>query len=328
MRCLTDYIGILGCGSTTPESGLYINTLPGVSLRQIDQIADEDQITYQGVWDDVQERAVRRFETKVKAELSKRFKITTIQDVVDITKNLETTTTANAAKLRGFIIDLDNFVSENHFVVSNFQRIYIQQLFLYLTGAVNTTVYLFDAVKGTQLDSYSVTGAAGWNTINVNEAYTARKIFACYDATNVTGTDNLIEKGFSCCECEINIEGAESNIAATVKESDLTKGENGYGLSGIFSSQCTYDSLVCNNKNIFSTAFWYLLGAELMSEVIYTSRLNQYTTIGAQKAKELRLEFEERFKEELTSAVEGVNVNTYDCCLECNEQILIKSSVC
>jgi hypothetical protein len=328
MNCLKNFIGILGCNSSDPESGIYINSLPGISLKQMDQIANEDKITYSGVWDDVQERAARRFETKVKAELSKRFKISTIQQTFDLTKNLQTTTTANSAKYRGFFIDLDRFISDNNYVVSNFQRIYVQQLFLYLTGAVNTTVKIFDAVKGTQLKSVSVTGASGWNTVNINESYTARKLFIAYDATSITGTDNLIEVDFPCCDCTLDVQGAQSDISSTIRESDLTKGTNGYGLTGVFSSQCTYDSLVCNNKNVFSSAWWYLLGSEVMSEVIYTNRLSQYTTIGAQKAKDLRKEFEEIFMDELESSVMGVNVNAYDCCLECNEQVLIKESLC
>lgn len=62
MNCLTDYIGIRVCSTdTSPESGLFINPLPGLSLESIDKIADKDQITYRGVWADAQEEAYQRF---------------------------------------------------------------------------------------------------------------------------------------------------------------------------------------------------------------------------------------------------------------------------
>ena len=74
--CLTDYIGIRGCsGDDAPESGLYINSLPGISLESIDRIATEDHITYKGVWSDVQDEAYQVFAVDFFNELLKCFKV-------------------------------------------------------------------------------------------------------------------------------------------------------------------------------------------------------------------------------------------------------------
>lgn len=61
MNCLTDYIGLKGCSNEPPASGLYINTLPGISLQSLDMIATPDQITYKGLWSDAQEEAFNEF---------------------------------------------------------------------------------------------------------------------------------------------------------------------------------------------------------------------------------------------------------------------------
>jgi hypothetical protein len=62
MSCLTDYIGIRVCSTDeAPGSGLYINSLPGLSLESIDAIADQDQTTYRGVWADAQDEAYQLF---------------------------------------------------------------------------------------------------------------------------------------------------------------------------------------------------------------------------------------------------------------------------
>lgn len=62
MTCLIDYIGIRGCSNETPESGLYIDSLPGISLESMDKIADSSQqITYKGVYKDAQVEASERF---------------------------------------------------------------------------------------------------------------------------------------------------------------------------------------------------------------------------------------------------------------------------
>jgi hypothetical protein len=75
MSCLTDYIDIKVCyGQTMPEGG-FINSLPGISLESIDAIASEDQITYRGVWDDVQAEAFDRFEMDLMEEINRCYNL-------------------------------------------------------------------------------------------------------------------------------------------------------------------------------------------------------------------------------------------------------------
>ncbi len=80
MDCLKDYIGIQGCGAPVPLappgetlsdvfSGLYINQLPGVSLKSIEKLADEEQQNYLGVWADIQRRALLKFGIAFKARI-------------------------------------------------------------------------------------------------------------------------------------------------------------------------------------------------------------------------------------------------------------------
>jgi hypothetical protein len=75
LQCLTGYIGILGCGTTEPGSGLYINSLPGITMGMIDGIADSEQITYIGVWKDVEKRGLLKFRTAFMAALNKCYQI-------------------------------------------------------------------------------------------------------------------------------------------------------------------------------------------------------------------------------------------------------------
>lgn len=75
MICLIDYIGLRVCGTESPESGLFINSLPGISLESIDKIADSEQITYKGVWNDVQTEAAARFYIDVVSEITKCYSI-------------------------------------------------------------------------------------------------------------------------------------------------------------------------------------------------------------------------------------------------------------
>lgn len=87
MDCLKDYIGIKVCGDETPGSGLFINSLPGISLESIDKIANEDQITYAGVWSDVQDEAAVRFEMDFITEVNKCYQLNAYCDYEDLICN-------------------------------------------------------------------------------------------------------------------------------------------------------------------------------------------------------------------------------------------------
>lgn len=77
LTCLVDYIGLQNCGGVyeQSESGLYINSLPGISLESIEKIADAEQVTYKGVWDDAQTEAMVRFKIDFIAEVTRCYKI-------------------------------------------------------------------------------------------------------------------------------------------------------------------------------------------------------------------------------------------------------------
>jgi hypothetical protein len=82
--------------------------------------------------------------------------------------------------------------------------------------------------------------------------------------------------------------------------------------------------LVCEKKDLFDVALWYLHGTELMIEITSTDEMNQYTTIGMEKAEKLKEEFYAEFQSALTDAVQSITPADSDCvpsCLECNDNV-------
>ncbi len=97
MQCFTDYIGLSLCGGVydAPASGIYINSLPGLSLESIDKVADQEQINYMGVWEDVQTNALQQFRLDIIAEINKCYKVNCDCDYdVLICENIEVLTQA------------------------------------------------------------------------------------------------------------------------------------------------------------------------------------------------------------------------------------------
>jgi hypothetical protein len=75
MDCFINHIGLKYCGNETPPSGIFLNSLPGISIENMDKIADSEQITYMGVWNDVQTEALAQFRLDVIAEIRKCYKL-------------------------------------------------------------------------------------------------------------------------------------------------------------------------------------------------------------------------------------------------------------
>lgn len=74
LDCVIDYIGLALCPGDgaydQPPSGIYITSLPGISLESIDKIANQEQTTYLGVWADIQKSAADQFKVDVMQELN------------------------------------------------------------------------------------------------------------------------------------------------------------------------------------------------------------------------------------------------------------------
>lgn len=99
LSCYTNYIGLTLCYGEgvydVPPSGVYIDTLPGLQLESIDKIATEEQITFKGVWEDVQKGALGQFRQDVLFELKKCYSLNTECDLDElICNNIELTTQA------------------------------------------------------------------------------------------------------------------------------------------------------------------------------------------------------------------------------------------
>jgi len=339
LTCLNDWIGVEGCTDPLPLSGFYINDLPGVNLRNIDQIADDEQVDFQGVFDEIQKRALKRFDTDIRAKFAERWQVKTLTQSLRPVKNVDTTsTTANSGQYRGLIKQFCE--AEDSVIISNLLVHSVQTIQIYPSNTqAAVPIKIFDADLGTELFSTTANLTADtWNTIQVNEIFTAPRIFICYDATNITSYSLAYDLlGDNFCNCASEIEGATSDIPPTT----YTTGIETYGLTVEMSSKCSYHGLICNNKETFTQPLLYLLGSELMTERINSSRINRWTTIDLKQAKELRKEFEARYQGgeidpdtalsfhlhgELDKALDGINLDGHDCCLQCNEDVIFQDA--
>lgn len=337
--CLNDYIGIQGCANATSDSGEYLNRLlPGITLENIDKIAEADQVTYLGVWTDVQKRSWKRFQNELIRGFQNRYQIQSIQKSVDLLKFIDTSAdqTLAAAEWRGFTVELTP-LNTQIWAASDLQMVYVQSLRIYRKAVTVAAIgKIFDLVTGEVLHTFTipVNTVAGWTTISIEQYFLAYRLFMAYDATAIESVSQVLNADtinhFHDCGCDFyyngfngGIRGAKTaSLLATVTDDDITTGSNIYGLSGVFSIQCSFNALVCNNKESFLMPWAYILGAELMWERQYSGRISRWTVgIDKEKAKELQREFESRFFKEIETVIAGISLNDSDVCLECNAPI-------
>jgi hypothetical protein len=74
---------------------------------------------------------------------------------------------------------------------------------------------------------------------------------------------------------------------------------------------------VCNYRQNLAVAWWYLLGSELMKERIYTDRVNRYTTVDLDRARELTQRLYADYMNELLTFVDSVDLQR-DWCIDCD----------
>lgn len=351
LNCLKDHIGVQGCTATTPNSGIFVNQLPGIELKMLDKIADEQQADFNGVWDDIQERAVRRLKSDTNTFFeNKSYKLkTAVQDfwmghLIDAASQ-----TATGTDYRGIQLELNE--ADDDFVPSNLQAIAIQSVDLYFTSTDPTTIVVYDLDTGEQLFTQAVAAPAstGWTTINIYQVFTARRIFIAYDATSLasvlmdtTDMENAVldescgcnkvhySAHYLCDDCGATLQGASATIAAPTT---ITEGDNAFGLAVRWRVECSFDRWICDNRELFTTALWYLLGAETTFERIYTDRLNGFTSFDKAKAQELNALYEAKYRGgtvneiehrgELPMVLEGINLNQSDCCLMCSADVMV-----
>jgi hypothetical protein len=311
-------------------------------LESIDKIAEADQVTYAGVWRDVQQRAALRFENDIVRAFQSKYQIRNVTQSLDLLKFIDTVNdqTAAAAKWRGFTIEL---VQSNiyHWVQSALQTIHIQSIWLYrkaVTAAVTAKVFNLETGEVLATITIPVNTAAGWTEVNVNTRFFAPRLFVAFDSTAVDCvegdiTSDIINRFSDCAcaifnDCEGAINGAQStSLLTSVTDSDIATGNNMFGLSGIFSIGCSYYSLVCQNKTQFLMAWAFLLGREMMWERTNSSRINRWTTIDKDKANEQMEKFNTEYLKELDTVTAGFSLNTGDCCLECNAPVQYRESM-
>lgn len=319
----------MGCGSAEPESNRYINSLPGMPLETIDKIASSQQKTFLGVWNSVEDRSISKFWTRVISAFKSKYKIKSIRQSIDLGRVIDITApVATNTDYAGGLIDLS--LQNSDYVKSNLMMLSFQSLAVYVTAvptvAVPVKIYN-DVTKEILFETtIPIDTPIGWYNIKVNKFFNAEKLAFVYKTSEFEAVklelSPLVTNTFCGCATSYGCNGSLSGIRAS-HTSYLTTatGTDTFGISAVFSLVCKYDNIICNNRAYFIDALWYLMGSEMMIERLYSPRLN-FWTINDEDAKELLALYQTEFEKEMEIAIDGIELDMADCCLECEKDVV------
>jgi len=309
MNCLIDYIGLTGCGASSPASGLFINSLPGISFKSVEQLADAEQKTYIGVWSDVQLRAAKKLELMLNAELSKQHKVKTLKHSVSTSPSDTASTVALAG---GAAIKISQKC------LSPLQSHYVQTVTI-KKSVINddATLAIYDADTGTILHTETIQDQINSTvTFQVNKSFTNENIvITMFLDSNTFYTQDVDNIYTECSEL----------LFGTYSSSFSNTGLN-YGLSVVYNLRCSLSNLACYAKDLFALPLWYMLGSEMMMERMTSERINKWT-VDRKQAEELKAMYDIEAEKALKAAIAGASINDCDCCLECDPPIAIREAI-
>lgn len=312
ITCLSNFFGLRDVsGFDSPESGRFINELPGFKTSILDEIRD-DEDTVEQAWTNIYNRANNLFEQDVMSAMKKYFRKYQLIDT-SVTSELDST---------------DQLLSENYYngwlfdvqTWSKNTKLVIEKVNFHLDTAQSGTIYIFDAWTGKTLFSNTFTGVEGINQVMLNKEYATYKhnrVYVAYDSSEIQPY-KLQDLGFGF---------SVANRKKVLKTSSVIKSNMSFsesGLSVTFSLKCSLDNFICQRLSVFSEAFLYKLGIEFLKECKYSSELNRYTLLDLDEKNEAINDFKEEYDKMIDNSLKDLNMTDNDVCFHCSKPITQK----
>ena len=307
MKCLEGYIGVgVNCQSEESDSGKYLTDLAGITLQNIDAIANASQLSFAGVFKDVEKRAISRLSKDVLAFMKTQYNLKKVLETYNVGGEIGNTVSSLNKKQGIRVKYYDTF--------SELLKLHITKVTLNAVSIATTDITIY--IDSILVYTKSITTSIGLNDIYINKSFDSEEIVVVYDSSVFADVNSSILEDRTCCLVGCNTVFIEAIQFDTIANIELTN--NLYGFSCDISLRCSYDAILCGNIDIYSDAFIYALGMELMRERIYSDRVNRFTTVDKKRAEELLQFYTDDYTQFLQTANNTIHLSD-DFCIECLE---------
>jgi len=327
VACLDNLVGVRGsCSDTTPDSVYYINDLSGIGILEADKTMDaEAQSAYdflEGKIDlagDIVVNDIRQY-------LNPRFRTKSILDqkTIGIFQDNLQVASSQATYLVGKTFDLQE----------GYYEIFINKIGLHVANTGTVNVFVYDLISNKLLDTIEVTTTSGQvSYAEVAKTYKAEgqrlNLFVGYLATFDSYKTNLSS---GCTSCRnpylwtspyVHVNSGKILNSGNKVEENVEANSNNDGLSVTFSLNCSLEPFVCSIKQSLAQAIWYKAGALVAEEMEFSKRFNSVINLHRDDAAELRVRYEDRYRESMTTVLHNMKIPNHDC-FSCNRRVKLQ----
>jgi hypothetical protein len=287
-----------------PESKLYLNDLPGMSLKSAAQIAPEQWQTGAEFLKQSTKMAVQMVFDEFAQELQPYFDFGNIIETREV-KTYSTKLNAMSANYRGIVVKRWR---------SEAARLFVEEVYIKVNQGGETTLRIVD---GSTTTDTTVTLVEGENTIRVDYKAESEQIKILFDQTNFETFDCAYRKQDGCSTCS----GSAGKGIYITGWDGLKEVSNCYGVGTRVHAMCYEDNILCSLMPKMYFLLLYKSGILVLKERIATDRINHVATFGAEKAKMLLEDYEKEYKEKYSILVKSANNflrTTKGECIKCN----------
>jgi hypothetical protein len=328
MKSLIGYIGIKTTNgpATAPPSGIYINSLPGITTQMLDRISEKEHGSFNGVWNDIQVIAAERFYSDTIAALMNRFKLSQLTESVDVDPGVQlppngsTVDPLVVGELRGLKIAFNRRSP-------SFEAIHIQSIRIMSPGARAGVDVKILASTNQVLWTAKQNLVDGENIVDVDESFTNDSLFIGADFSTGGSYDSRLATATISCWCKTvlschPVNSCRPTISGAIHDGTVLTGDGNknHGIGFSATMICDYKALIEHNKPLFRASWLYLLGNQTTIEVLASGQVNQYTTTDREQFVALRDHYQVEYEKALDTLIKGIRIPD-SCCVKCDPTI-------
>lgn len=289
-----------------PESVLFVNDMPGITLKSAAAIVNDEQRTAVNLLNDKIKLATKKVFNKFSGLVAGNFDFNAIIEAREIS-DFSTTTIAPANIERGLTLTRWN---------SEMAKIYIEEVYIRVveTGIIYLKVYDGDVTK-----NYSASLLANTtNVVKIRYKCNSQSVKVVFNQENFTTYGCELNETSGCAPC-----GTYRHVKhqLDVKGWDGTNERYGcYGVGILANVQCYEEAVICQVLPRMAFMMWYQSCIEILDEKINSERINAVTLFTKDQAikkieelkKELAIE-EKQFSASITNFLKTTRGECFSC---------------
>lgn len=300
----------------TPESDLWINEIPGISLKRAAAISNEEVQTGAELLKKCIRTAVKKTFADFDKEISPYFDFNAIVETRQIDDFSLAEILPMANEDRGPV--LRRWRSE-------MAQTYVEEIYIKVNTTVSGKEIKFYDGDEVALTLENVSLEAGIvKTIRIDRKFKNEIVKIKMNNSDVEVYSQAITtwRNGTCCNEEYLRDHCDGYQGFLVKGWDGTDEDNlMYGIGVKASVRCYNENIICSVLPKLYLPIWYKSGAEFFRELMYTDRINPITTNTAEKAGELFDDCQYEYKEIYASTAKSIQAflrSTKGECITCN----------